>query len=80
MSDGKTVALDTRSDGSVSLASVHQESPKDTVNIFIGPEGGWSDTEVDTFKQKGFKLVHASGRIMRTETAGIVTAFALLQS
>ncbi len=44
----------------------------DTVSILIGPEGGFSDAEVETVKRINGKVVKLGNRIMRTETAGIV--------
>jgi len=45
--------------------------PGQSVVIFIGPEGGFEDTEVDRAKDKGFKAVTLGKRILRTETAGM---------
>ncbi len=42
-----------------------------TVNLLVGPEGGWSDEEVALAQQHGAKVVLFGNRIMRTETAGI---------
>lgn len=43
-----------------------------------GPEGGWSDAEIDLARNAGFQLITLGGRILRAETASIV-ATALLQ-
>lgn len=40
-----------------------------TVNIFIGPEGGIDDSEIETLKEKGAVSVTLGPRILRTETA-----------
>ena len=45
------------------------KSPK-TVGIFIGPEGGLDDSEVELFKNAGITTVTLGKRILRTETAG----------
>ena len=37
--------------------------------ILIGPEGGFTDYEVDKFKGIGFEAVHCGERILRVETA-----------
>ncbi len=37
--------------------------------IAIGPEGGWSDFEVEMFRQAQFKVVHFGERILSCETA-----------
>jgi 16S rRNA (uracil1498-N3)-methyltransferase len=42
--------------------------------FLIGPEGGWTDAELDAAQQKGFALVGLGGGILRTETAAIVGA------
>ena len=39
--------------------------------IFIGPEGGFAENEIEYAKQKGFKAVSLGGSRLRTETAGI---------
>lgn len=46
--------------------------------IFIGPEGGFSDEEVDLFASYGAAPLSLGPRILRTETAGIV-ALTILQ-
>lgn len=43
----------------------------ETIAIFIGPEGGFDDSEVETAKDAGFKTVTLGKRILRTETAGM---------
>jgi 16S rRNA (uracil1498-N3)-methyltransferase len=45
------------------------------VNIFIGPEGGWSADELETFKNKNFHIYKAGDKILKTETACIVIPF-----
>ena len=40
-----------------------------TVNIFIGPEGGIDDSEIDALKKSGALSVTLGPRILRTETA-----------
>ena len=42
-----------------------------SVGIFIGPEGGFSDGEVELAMQSGVKPVTLGKRILRTETAGM---------
>jgi RsmE family RNA methyltransferase len=39
--------------------------------IAIGPEGGWTDEEVELLKSKGFQCRSLGGRILRTDTATI---------
>ena len=42
--------------------------------IFIGPEGGWSDREIEIFEEKGLSFVNFGKNILRAETAAIVSA------
>ncbi len=42
-----------------------------TVGVFIGPEGGFEETEVDRAKQAGIDPITLGKRILRTETAGL---------
>ena len=44
----------------------------------IGPEGGWTDAEIETARESGWGIVTLGGRIMRAETAAIAI-IALLQ-
>lgn len=44
--------------------------PGDSIAIFIGPEGGFDDTEIDKALSKGMKPITMGRRILRTETAG----------
>jgi len=46
----------------------------DVVNIFIGPEGGLTEAEVEGAKEAGFEVVNLGKRILRAETAGMVIA------
>ena len=44
------------------------------IAIFIGPEGGIDETELNILKQRNFKIVTLGKRILRTETAPIVAS------
>ena len=48
------------------------------VQLLVGSEGGWSDEELQTAKDCGWKIVTLGGRILRAET-GAITATVLLQ-
>ena len=56
----------------------HKESVR-TINIFIGPEGGFSEREITLAKEKGYTALGLGERILRAETASVVS-LALLQS
>ena len=44
----------------------------------VGPEGGWSDEELELAHEAGWEIVTLGGRTLRAETAGIIVV-ALLQ-
>lgn len=45
---------------------------KDSIAVFIGPEGGFSPEEVQQAQEAGFYPVTLGKRILRTETAGLM--------
>lgn len=50
----------------------HEDAPRcvnERVVLAIGPEGGFIDREVETFKEIGFEAVSLGPRIVRVETA-----------
>lgn len=51
--------------------------PGQSVGIFIGPEGGFDEEEVQMARERGAKAVTLGKRILRTETAGL-TALSIL--
>ena len=67
------------SENMVSLKNVlqaHKEAK--TIGIVIGPEGGLSTEEVEAARVHGGIAVSLGRRILRTETAGLVAATAIL--
>jgi len=42
------------------------------VAVFIGPEGGFDDSEIESLKAAGSDIISLGRRILRTETAGMV--------
>ena len=49
-----------------------------SVGIFIGPEGGFEESEVEKAESLGVKPVTLGKRILRTETAGLTTLSILM--
>ena len=48
------------------------------LGIFIGPEGGWSDKELELFKEKGIKILSLGNQILKAETSAIAVSSLLL--
>ncbi len=51
----------------------------DTLGLIIGPEGGWSDTEKQLFKDRDIAHVAFGDFTLRAETAAVVAVSHLLQ-
>lgn len=51
-----------------------------TVSVFIGPEGGWTDAEVENGRSAGLIPVTLGKRILRAETAAVVAAALVMQT
>lgn len=51
----------------------------DTVSLFIGPEGGFEDAEVELAREAGAEIVSLGPRILRSETAGIIASAIVLE-
>ncbi len=52
------------------IASIHPAPQR--VALFVGPEGGFSETEVEQARAQGVILVHLGPRVLRAETAAIL--------
>ena len=50
------------------------------INLFVWPEWGFCDEEIDIFKKMWFNKVHLWNRILRTETTGVVASFYIIQN
>lgn len=48
------------------------------INLIIGPEGGFEKWEIEMLKEKGAHIVSLGPRILRTETAAIVSSALIL--
>lgn len=54
-----------------SFKSFLSDSKSKDINIFIGPEGGLSEDNIENLISKGFKSVSLGNRILRADTAPI---------
>lgn len=56
--------------GLVSLKNIEKELRNhDKITVFFGPEGGISEDEYDTLRQKGFSLISLGDRVVKAEIA-----------
>lgn len=52
--------------------------PGQSVGIFIGPEGGFAEAEIELAREADMQLISLGRRILRTETAGLTTLSILM--
>ncbi|TAH51721.1 MAG: 16S rRNA (uracil(1498)-N(3))-methyltransferase [Chloroflexota bacterium] len=65
--------LETTSD----LASALRAADAAAIHLFIGPEGGFSASEIEIARNHHAQIITLGPRILRAETAGLVTASAI---
>ncbi|CAM4377174.1 16S rRNA (uracil(1498)-N(3))-methyltransferase [Bordetella muralis] len=53
------------------LATSAGREPLQSLNLLVGPEGGWSEAELALAAQYGVQSVRFGPRVLRTETAGL---------
>lgn len=58
--------------------AIEQIKPGQSIGIFIGPEGGFADMEIEQAKDEKMQLISLGKRILRTETAGLATLSILM--
>ena len=52
-------------------SSFYDNITNQSISVMIGPEGGFSEKEVNKLVSKGFRLISLGKRILRTETAAV---------
>lgn len=73
--EGEKIILDKSGDDTKTFNFLHSTFK---LNIFVGPEGGWTEQELKIAKKNGAKIISLGPRVLRAETAGIVAAAILL--
>ena len=63
---------------SETLSALKQIKSGMKVAVFIGPEGGFDESEIELAKENGAKIISLGKRILRTETASIATLSMLM--
>jgi 16S rRNA (uracil1498-N3)-methyltransferase len=79
----KLVCLERSQDCSSALAETMladhaTKSPPDQILLMIGPEGGFTQSEIDHAAAAGFNFVSLGPRILRSETAAIAALAVLI--
>ncbi|MDO8584539.1 MAG: RsmE family RNA methyltransferase [bacterium] len=74
--DTPTMILDASGE---SIVSSKMARTRYTLNVFVGPEGGWDEAELEAVRglmREGYPLeiVNLGPRVLRAETAGLVAA------
>ncbi|MDR1774602.1 MAG: 16S rRNA (uracil(1498)-N(3))-methyltransferase [Clostridioides sp.] len=60
------------------ISESDNENENLTIGIFVGPEGGFDEEEIEQLKQQETNIVTLGNRILRTETAAIVSSALVL--
>ncbi|MCF6300832.1 MAG: 16S rRNA (uracil(1498)-N(3))-methyltransferase [Proteobacteria bacterium] len=66
--------MDTDGKNTIAQLTVNRQQ---MINVFIGPEGGFSDNEIRVLKNNNYLDLKMGQRILRTETAAVVILSAL---
>ncbi|MCG6157875.1 RsmE family RNA methyltransferase [Rubinisphaera margarita] len=76
---GQLCLIGTVSDQPATVPELHQLLTETTgpVLLVVGPEGGWTDEELELACQSGMRPCHLPGHVLRTETAGVALAACL---
>ena len=72
-SDAIKLTLHPRAEHSIKTIQV----PTEGVRFLVGPEGGFTDAEIDIAKQQNFVDIRLGPRVLRTETAALTVLSAL---
>ena len=62
----------------VSIKKAIQNSDINNIGIFVGPEGGITEEEIESVQNIGSHVVSLGPRILRTETASVVASSIVL--
>ena len=61
-----------------SFTTISRQDNVSRTGIWIGPEGGWTDQEVESARSAGFKILNLGKLTLRAETAAITASFAVV--
>lgn len=75
----ENIFFHTDSENTKKISDISVDFHKE-INIFVGPEGGFSPKENDIFLKNNFIKIYLGNNILRTQTTGIVVWFYILQN
>ena len=67
-------------DGDLAINNITGIAPGSSITLLIGPEGDFTDDEIDLMKSSGTKLFRMGGLTLRAETAVIVSTALFINS
>ena len=70
--DVRLIPYELAEDFSKTREIIGSQKPEGSVAIFIGPEGGYAEEEIEKAKEAGIVPITLGRRILRTETAALV--------
>ena len=62
----------------ISIKECLKDVNANTIGIFVGPEGGFEESEIEAIEEISGKSVSLGPRILRTETASLVASSIVL--
>lgn len=74
----KIIPYELADDMNATRGIISSVVPGNSVSVFIGPEGGFEEAEIEEARAAGFTPVTLGKRILRTETAGLVVLSLLM--
>lgn len=78
LKDEDTIIVPYESEENLGIKKVLKECTSKKINVIIGPEGGFDDSEIQELKSMDAHIVTLGPRILRTETAGFTTSALIL--
>ena len=78
LKDEEVVIVPYESEENLGIKKVLKECTGKKINVIIGPEGGFDESEIESLKNINAHIVTLGPRILRTETAGFTTTALIL--
>ncbi len=73
IADGSFTIVPYEDELKIGAKEILKKCNGEKINIIIGPEGGFEETEIAKLKEIGGHIISLGPRILRTETAGFAT-------